>query len=245
MKKKALILGGFGSVGFACADELARAGFDIVIVHRGRRSKAMDAESKIKHLENCGASVLAIKGNAASEECIDKVCELLQDQKINCFVHAIADGNIGTIFGDRRLNAESFVYTFNSMCISFALWAQKLVSCNLMEKNSHLIGFSSNGSAKTYPQYAANGVAKAGLETLALYMAEELNRYNISVNIIRAGIMDTNAIRAFDCYDNLMEIAAMENRNHKPVEPDAVARKVVEVISSGKIASGTIVEAEE
>lgn len=245
MKKKALILGGFGSVGFACADELARAGYDIVIVHRGRRSKEQDVASKIKCLESRGASVMAIKGNATTEECIDKVCQLLQGQKINCLIHAIADGNIGSVFGNRRLDAESFVNTFNTMCISYMLWAQRLISYNLMEKNSHLIGFTSNGSKKVYPQYAANGVAKAALEALCLYMAVELKPNDISVNIIRAGIMDTNAVRAFDCYDNLMEIAAKENRSHKPVEPNAVARKVVEIINSGEIDSGTMVEVEE
>ena len=123
MKKTALILGGFGGVGYACASILAENGYDLVVIHRGRRSKAEENMRKVHELEKYGVNVVEIKGNATTSECMEKVCNELRDVRVNCFVHAIADGNIGNIFsGDRILNADSFLYTFNSMCVSFASW---------------------------------------------------------------------------------------------------------------------------
>ena len=106
MKKTALILGGFGGVGYACASTLAKNGYDLVVVHRGRRAKAEENMRKVHELEKYGVNVVEIKGNATTSECMEKVCNELRDARVNCFVHAIADGNIGNIFsGDRILNA--------------------------------------------------------------------------------------------------------------------------------------------
>ena len=238
MGKKALILGGYGSVGFACAKSLAINGYDIVIVTRGRKSKKEEYARKRNILEQCGISVLEIKGNATTPECMVKVCDELRDIRVNCFVHAIADGNIGNIFsGDRILNADSFMYTFNSMCVSFASWTQVLLENGILEENSHIFGFSSEGASTIFPNYAANGVAKAGLEVLCKYMADELSCKKISVNIIRAGIMDTAAVRAFGESNYMQELV---QKGCRTSNPRAVAEKMMSIISDEDFVTGQI-----
>ena len=241
MKKTALILGGFGGVGYACASILAKNGYDIVIVHRGRRAKAGENKHKVLELEKYGVNVIDIKGNATTPECMAKVCDELRDIRVNCFVHAIADGNIGNIFsGDRILNADSFMYTFNSMCVSFASWTQVLLENGILEENSHIFGFSSEGASTIFPNYAANGVAKAGLEVLCKYMADELSVHNISVNILKAGIMDTNAVRALGNYEDFIGFA--EKGGCRFDTPENVAEKMMDIIRSKEFISGQVVD---
>ena len=72
MKKTALILGGFGGVGYACASILAENGYDLVVVHRGRRAKAEENKHKVQELEKFGINVVEIKGNATTPECMAK-----------------------------------------------------------------------------------------------------------------------------------------------------------------------------
>ena len=238
MKKTALILGGFGGVGYACASILAENGYNLVVVHRGRRAKAEENKHKLQELEKNGINVIEIKGNATAPECMEKVCNELRDVRVNCFVHAIADGNIGNIFsGNRILNTDSFLYTFNSMCVSFASWTQVLLENSILEENSHIFGFSSEGANIVFPQYAANGVAKAGLETLCRYMADELASQKISVNIICAGIMDTAAVRAFGDSSYIQELVAKGCRTSSP---NAVAEKMLSIISSEDFVTGQI-----
>lgn len=238
MNKTALILGGFGGVGYACASILAEKGYNLVIVHRGRRAKAEESMRKVHEFEKYGINVIDIKGNATTPECMIKVCNELRDVRVNCFVHAIADGNIGNIFsGDRILNVDSFQYTFNSMCVSFASWTQLLIENGILEENSHIFGFSSEGASFIFPQYAANGVAKAGLETLCRYMANELAGKKISVNIIRAGIMDTAAVRTFGDSSYIQGLVAKGCRTSSP---RAVAEKMMSIISTEDFVTGQI-----
>lgn len=241
MGKKALILGGYGSVGFACAKSLAINGYDIVIVTRGRKSKKEEYARKRNILEQCGISVLEIKGNATTNECIYNVCNNLIGEKVCCFVHAIADGNIGKIFlGDRILNVDSFLYTFNSMCVSFASWTQVLFKNGILEQKSYIFGFSSEGTNTIFPNYAANGVAKAGLETLCKYIADELSEQKISVNILRAGIMDTNAVRALGDYGNILKFA--ERNSCRFDTPENVAKKMMDIMQDEEFISGQVVD---
>ena len=77
MKKTALILGGFGSVGYACTSILAENGYNLVVVHRGRRAKAEENMRNVQELEKNGINVVEIKGNATAPECMEKVCNEL------------------------------------------------------------------------------------------------------------------------------------------------------------------------
>lgn len=238
MKKTALILGGFGGVGYACASILAENGYDLVIVHRGRRAKAEECMHKVFELEKKGARVVDIKGNATTEECMEKVCDELCNVRVNCFVHAIADGNIGNMFlGNRILKSDSFVHTFNSMCVSFASWIQILLEKGILVEDSHIFGFSSEGAGIVFPQYAANGVAKAALETLCKYMATELACKKISVNIIRAGIMDTAAVRAFGDINYMHELL---KKGCRKSSPKSVSEKMMSIISNDRFLTGQI-----
>ena len=240
MKKIALILGGFGGVGYACASILAQNGYNLIVVHRGRRAKAEENKHKVLELEKYGINVTEIKGNATTTECMSKVCNELRDVRVKCFVHAIADGNIGNIFsGDRILNADSFLSTFNSMCVSFASWTQFLLENGILERDSHLFGFSSEGANIVFPQYAANGVAKAGLETLCRYMANELACKKISVNIIRAGIMDTMAVKVFGVNNCIQELMGKGCRTSSP---KVVAEKMMSIICNRNFVTGQIID---
>lgn len=238
-----LILGGTGGVGFACAKKFAEKGYDIILVCRGRRSKKEEYDFKIKTLQEYGVSVDVVKGNIVTEECMQKVLDLIGNRTIFAMVHAVADGNIGSLFGrEKVLNEDSFLYTLNTMCISFITWTQVLVSRNILYHGSCVIGFSSEGFYHVVPQYAANALAKAALETLCMYMVDELNKNGISVFVFRTKMVDTNAIRHFDCYEELKATIIKQNLD-KQTTPEEIANQVNYVIEehiAGRVNCGVI-----
>ena len=231
-KNPVLILGGMGSVGFACAKQFAKLGHNLILICRGRRIKDAEYELKVKALREYGVTVDIVKGNICNEECLQKVLNLIKGRSLFAMVHASADGNVGSIFdGEKKLNENSFVYTLNTMCISFVTWTQALIDNANICEGSSIIGFSSEGFYRVLPQYAANGVAKAGLETLCLYMAEELKSKGISVFVFRTKMMDTNAIKIFDSYEMLKKAQISENANKSLTTPDEIASKVISFIT--------------
>ena len=67
-----------------------------------------------------------------------------------------------------------------------------------------IIGISSLGAWRAIPQYAFIGASKAALEALARSLAQELGPRGIRVNIVSAGVVDTDALKFFPNREQLL-----------------------------------------
>lgn len=72
----ALITGGDSGIGAACAEALAQAGADIVIVYH---SDATDAEALCARLRDAGRRAIALKGDVGSEDDVARVFDTAAD----------------------------------------------------------------------------------------------------------------------------------------------------------------------
>ena len=79
-----------------------------------------------------------------------------------------------------------------------------------------------------------------GLETLCKYMANELAERKISVNILRAGIIDSNAVRALGDYEDILKFA--ERNACRFDTPENVAKKMMDIMQDEKFISGQVVD---
>lgn len=234
MKQIALILGGSGGVGKACAKVMAELNYDLVLVYRDTRYNQKIIEDEIKLLEKTGCEVNAYNLNVNKLETINKISEFLKTKGEGCvhvLIHAIADANVGTLFGSKQLGNDDFIHSFSSMAVSFVNWSQMLVNNNYMLEDGRIIGFTSEGSKKCLNQYAAVGMAKAALETACKYMAIELADKRIVVNLLNAGIMDTKALKAFEDYSVFVGNAIKRNPNKRLTLPEDIAKVVSLLVS--------------
>ena len=87
---------------------------------------------------------------------------------------------------------------------AFLLGAQ--MAAELMHQNDggRIIGLSSLGSQFYLPDYAALGAAKAVMETLARYLAVELAPWNVNVNVVSGGFVDTASMRMAPNFDQIV-----------------------------------------
>lgn len=229
MKKIALILGGSGGVGKACAKKMAELNYNLVLVQRETKANQRKFESVIEILEKSGCEVDLFNLNVNEQESINKVSDFLKSKgkaSVEVFIHAVADSNLGSVFGVDQLGYDDFVYTFSSMTLSFVNWSQMLVNNNYMMEDGRIIGFTSEGSKKVLNNYAAVGMAKAALETACKYMAVELAEQSISVNLLNGGVMDTRALRKLQDYNTLLDNARNKNPNKRLTLPEDIARAV-------------------
>ncbi|MEM6727887.1 MAG: enoyl-ACP reductase [Pseudomonadota bacterium] len=126
--------------------------------------------------------------DAVSKACFDKLGEAWGG--LDFCVHAIA-------FSDKAELTGSFTNTSranfkNSLDISaYSLIDMARNAAPLMQDGGSIMALTYQGSKRATPWYNVMGVAKAALETTALYLANDLGPQGIRVNCISPGPMKT------------------------------------------------------
>lgn len=234
-KHHVLIIGGSGSIGLACANELAKKGYNLILIYRDSRSVQKKNEIEFNSIRSLGIDLITININANTDEAYVELDKLLKQNnitKIKAFIHAYADANIGGVLNqENELLPEDFQYTFNSMALSFVMWSKWLVKNNYLKSQSRILGFTSEGSFKVLHNYAAVGIAKAALETACRYMAIEFAKFNINVNLINSGIIFSKSVEIMEKQKAFVEQAKKRNPFGRLTEPKDVAKVVAFLIS--------------
>ena len=76
-------------------------------------------------------------------------------------------------------------------------WLCTKEAVRLMPEGGSVVNLTSLGSQRVLPFYTSVGVSKAALEALTRYLAVELAPRGIRVNAVSAGYVDTDALRTF------------------------------------------------
>ena len=87
-------------------------------------------------------------------------------------------------------------------------------------------------ATKAWPSYDWMGVAKAGLESAARYLAKELGGDHIRVNLVAAGPMRTMAAKSIPGFDKFEDVWAQRAPLGWDIaNPEAAARACVALLS--------------
>lgn len=101
----------------------------------------------------------------------------------------------------------------------------------LLPAGSSVVGLDFDAT-RAWPHYGWMGVAKAGLESTARYLARELGPEGVRVNLVAAGPVRTMAARGIPGFDEVEGgWADRAPLGWDPADPDAVARAVVVLLS--------------
>jgi enoyl-[acyl-carrier protein] reductase III len=109
-----------------------------------------------------------------------------------------------------------------------ALFAsQKAVPLMQKRGGGAIVNVSSMGSLRTLPDYAVIGASKAALEAITRYSAVEFAKYNVVVNAVSPGIIDTDALDYFRLgRDVMVEGATARTPAGRIVEAQDVANLI-------------------
>jgi NAD(P)-dependent dehydrogenase (short-subunit alcohol dehydrogenase family) len=229
----ALILGGSSGLGLATAKKLARHGFDIIIVHRDRKSDLEEIESNFQEITSSRAKLHSFNRDAANADkrgrTIADIKSLLKDDDhIKVLVHSIAKGNLKPMYadGEPTLKHQDFQVTLNAMALSLYDWTTDLVEAGLFAEDTRIVSFTSEGSAKAWPGYAAVSAAKSTLEALTRNIALEYASLGIKANCIQAGATETRAFKMIPGHGEIKKNALQRNPNKRLTAPEDVANVV-------------------
>ena len=99
--------------------------------------------------------------------------------------------------------------------------------CRMMRDGGRIIAMSSLGAQRAMPGYGFIGASKAALEALARALAQELGPRGIRVNVVSAGVVDTDALRYFPNREELLANFASRTPAGPVLTPDDVAGRGV------------------
>ncbi len=216
-KQVAFITGGSRGIGRAIAVRLAQAGADIAINYLRNRKAA---EETAQAIEEAGSHCLLLKGNVAEVEKQPAMFEEIAKHYGRLDI-LISNAASGVIKPGLELTYRHWEWTLGINAGAFLPLVQN--SVKLMEHGGKIVAVSSLGATRALPQYAAVGASKAALESLVRHLAVELAPRNINVNVLSAGVVDTDALSHFPHRDEILKNSLHRTPAGRLVTPDDVA----------------------
>ncbi len=196
--KTAFVTGGTRGIGKAIALNLAEMGADVAVNFFRSREAAKQA---VADLEAKGVKAYAVRANVGNEEAIPKMFAEVREHfpKLDIFVSNAALGHFGNILD---VDDKMWDIAMNTNAKALLFGAQEAVKT--MPEGGRIMALTSLGSHRYIPGYASIGVSKAAIETLVRYLAYELAPKKINVNAVSGGFIDTDSLKIFPSYDQLI-----------------------------------------
>lgn len=177
------------SIAWGIAQKLHAEGATIALSYAGevleKRVKPLAEEIGCDFVEQC---------DVTSDEQLDALFAKFQQQygKLDTLVHAVAFANredLGGRFVD--VSREGFKLALDISAYSLIAMAKRAEP--LMPDGGSILSLTYYAAEKVMPKYHVMAVAKAALETITRYLANDLGPKNIRVNAISAGPIKTLA----------------------------------------------------
>ncbi len=194
----ALITGGARGIGRAIALKLGRAGCDIAIIYHNSHA---EAAAVCAELQKLGRRALAIQADVSEPESVQEAFQTFRAQ-FDRVDFVVSNAAIGVLRPAMELSRKHWRRCLETNALALNLLAQEAVP--LMTRGGRILGISSLGASRAIPQYAFIGASKAALESLARSLAQELGPRGIRVNIVSAGVVDTDALKYFPNREELL-----------------------------------------
>ena len=189
--KVALVTGAARGIGRAIATKLATEGCDVAVNYY---NSAEEAEALCAQIRGLGRRACAIAGSVGIPDSVDEMFAEFgrHFDRLDILVSNAASGVLKPTV-DMTLKHWRWCLETNALALN--LLTQRALP--LMQDGGRVIAMSSLGAQRAMPGYGFIGASKAALEALARALAQELGPRGIRVNVVSAGVVDTDALRVF------------------------------------------------
>jgi len=238
--KIALVTGGESGIGAACCLELAKAGFTVGVHYF--RSKE-DAEAVMKEalsLHTSGGkdpnSAFIIHADLSKQDNVDQLYDALKDRgQLEVLVN-----NAGMTIDAPLFSAkiEDFDRVVAVNMRSAWYLTKKLTRLMIRHRTGRIINISSIIGSTGNPTQSVYGMTKAAIDNFTKTMSMEMAEYNILVNSVAPGFIDTAMTRALS---DEAKAAIMSRVPLKRMgKPEEVAKVVRFLATEASYCTGTV-----
>ena len=219
MARVAIVTGGTRGIGLAIARLLAEDGASVVV--SGRDAARLDAA--VKELESLGAPAMAVAADAAKREDADRLVEATRERfgRIDVLVN-----NAG-ITRDQllvRMKDDDWDQVLDTNLRGVFLMTRAVGKVMMRQKSGRIINIASTAGAMGNPGQVNYSAAKAGVIGLTKAAGRELAHWNILVNAVAPGLIET------DMAASIPAEAREAMLQQVPLKRIGQAREVAEVV---------------
>jgi 3-oxoacyl-[acyl-carrier protein] reductase len=208
MRRVALVTGASRGIGRACAEQLARSGFDLVVCSRDLEA----ITSTASELGGPGAQVVGVAGDVSVEADLAAIFAVIDERfgRLDVVVSNTGGPPAGVFsdFDDADWTA-AFQGTFLSLVRVIRLAVPR------MERNGRgrIVVIGSSTSRQLIPGMALSNALRPAVAGLLKSTAQEIARSGITINLVAPGRIDTDRLRSVDEY--LAETSGSDYATHR------------------------------
>lgn len=235
--KVALVTGGSRGIGRAIALRLAQHGCDIAINYLRNRTAAEETVAELKAL---GVRAKAYKANVGAEEQLHQMFDEFEADfgRVDVLVSNAASGVLKPAM---ELTHRHWTWTMDINALTLLHLVQHSVPL-MGDRGGKVLAISSLGSVRAIPNYTAVGASKAAMESLVRHLSVELAPKNINVNVLSAGVVDTDALKHFPNRREILDNSIERTPAGRLVTPEDVADVTMMMVSDyAKMIHGTTI----
>ena len=238
--KAALVTGASRGIGRVIALSLAGEGADVVV---NCSSSIKEAETVAQEIHELGRNSIVIKADVSDKEAVKKmVSEVVkQFSKIDILVN---NAGMAVVGPSEKLEENLWRRGIDVMLTGVFFCSQAAGKEMIKLKSGKIINIASINGIVAFPERACYCSAKAGVIALTKVLGSEWARYNINVNAVAPGYVETDLVSNLLAKGTLdVNELAGRTPNGKLAKPGDVADTVVFLASedSQHIVGQTIV----
>jgi len=189
--KVAIVTGGGTGIGHSIALEMAKAGADVVVASR----KLANLEKVAEEIKTLGRRSLVVATDIRIPEQVDNLVKQTVDEfgKIDILVN-----NAGASFlcPVEEMTPNGWDTIININLKGTFLCCRAVGKVMIEQKRGKIVNISSMAGVEGSPQMAHYGAAKAGVINFTKSLAQAWAQYNINVNAIAPGLIETEGVKA-------------------------------------------------
>lgn len=183
----AIITGGGRGLGRASAILMAKEGASVVIASR----TVSELKETAQQIESFGGKVIYVKADISKKRDIDRIMDktISKFGKIDILMNNAAV--IGPVAPIYEVKESLWKYTIDTNLTGPYMLSRAVLPYMIRHRKGKIINVTSGLGLMVMPLFGVYSITKAGLIHLTKVMAEELRDYNIQVNGLDPGVMDT------------------------------------------------------
>lgn len=187
------------SIGFGVAKVAQEQGATVLISNFGR---ALSLTKRIAGRLPAPAPVLEL--DVTDDAHLDRLPALVREHVdgLDGVVHSIAYGNPETLLGGQFLEGPWPDVAQAVQVSAYSLASLSKACLPLLGPGGSVVGLTFDATV-AWPAYDWMGIAKAGLESCARYLARDLGPQGIRVNLVSAGPLRTIAAKAIPGFEGI------------------------------------------
>ena len=218
--KTALVSGGTGGIGMASAINMSKLGATIILLARNEEK----LKQTISILDNSkGQNHSYLIADFSSNESLTKVCEKIKDLNIDILLN-----NTGGPAGGPIENADTseFINTFNQHLIANHMLTQSVIENMKKLPYGRIINIISTSVKAPLNGLGVSNTIRGAVANWSKTMANELGKYNITVNNVLPGATNTGRLNEI--------FASKASKTGKSVEE--IKKGMESIVPMGRIA---------